>query len=391
VRNFASLLAAILCAGCSGGLGIPGLSGSSSSPPPKTCATPSSVVASAGLVSDCTASRRAPIRNRFLLPSSGGPNDLRAALRSAVAKDTAFVTIAGQDEIVMFAAPPYQSWSATQSISEPVALGLNSHADLFVGEDQPGGHLDELVPPYTAGPSQVGALSYGIGLIVDKHNNVWVIENNKVQEHSPPSYKETNTLRHRGQQLNYPQLIAALPSGELAVGRIQYVPGEGPEPGAIDIYSQEGAHHFVVQSIKGVPYPEALVVDKSGDIIAAECSRCVGAGQTNSALVMIAPPYKTVTKVLQSLSNVTLLGMSVGPNGDLFVNQNSTIVLYPEPFKVGHSLPQTAGVSALHVSGAGDLIYTNGSSIYVLKSPYTGKPQLVLTSSGLIEQIVTKN
>jgi hypothetical protein len=326
------------------------------------------------------------------LPTSGGSDELGAALRSATAKDTAFVTIAGQGEVVIFAAPPYQSWSPTQSISEPVGLGLNSHADLFVGEDQPGGHLDELAPPYTGAPLQVGALSYGIGVIVDKHNNVWVIENNKVQEHSPPSYKETNTLRHPGQQLNYPQLIAPLPSGQLAVGRIEYVPGKGPAPGAIDIYTQKGAHHFVVQSITGVPYPEALVVDKSGDIIAAECSRCVSAGQTNSALVMISPPYKSVTKVLQSFPNVTLLGMSVGPNGDLFVNENSTIVLYPEPFKKAHPLPQTAGVSALHVNSAGDLIYTNGSSIYVLKSPYTGKPQLVFTSSGgLIEQIVTKN
>jgi hypothetical protein len=306
---------------------------------------------------------------------------------SVIAKDTMFIAIAGQG--VVFAVPPYQSWSPTPPIDETTALGLNSHADLFVGEDQPAGQIVELAPPYTGSPKQVGTLSYGIGIAVDKHNNVWVIENDKVQEYSPPSYQLANTLKHPHQQLNYPQLVAPLPSGQLAVGRIENSPSKGSLPGAIDIFTQKGAHHFVRQSIKAVPYPEAMVVDRSGDMIVAECSRCVSAGQTNNSLLMISPPYKSVTKVLQQLPNVTLEGMAVAPNGDLAVNENSAIVMYRPPFTHGHPLPQTAGAFALHVNDAGDLIYSVGSSIELLKSPYTGKAQLIFTASGTPEQIIT--
>ena len=325
-----------------------------------------------------------------ILPSLGGSDDARAAaaMRSAVANDTAFVTVAGSSGFVAVSAPPYQSWAPTPAIVEPVPLGLNSKGDLFVGEDQPSGHLDELVPPY-AGSSSVGALSFAIGIVVDKHDDVWVAEDNHVQEYSPPSYRRTATLGHPNQQLNYPQQIAALPSGQLAVGRTQRADGT-VAPGALDIYTQSGAHHFTVRSITGIPYPQGLVVDKSGDIIVAECSRCVSAGQTDNSLLMISPPYKSVTKVLQELPNVTLEGMSIGPTGDLFVNENGSIVKYTEPFTSGHRLPHISTASALHVNSAGDLIYIAGGSVYVLKSPYTGKPHLILSTSGTLEQIVTK-
>ncbi|MBV8374745.1 MAG: hypothetical protein JO302_04475, partial [Candidatus Eremiobacteraeota bacterium] len=80
----------------------------------------------------------------------------------------------------------------------------------------------------------------------------------------------------------------------------------------------------------------------------------------------------------------------IGPNGDLFVSENSSIVRYTQSFKSAHPLAQTTSTYALNVNSIGDLIYLAASSVYVLKSPYTGKPQIVYTSqSGVTDQIVT--
>ncbi|HTU82581.1 MAG TPA: hypothetical protein VMF61_10655 [Candidatus Acidoferrales bacterium] len=325
------------------------------------------------------------------LPPSGGSSPLAgtAPAGRGAAKDTIFITVAGQPGAVTFAAPPYSVWASSQSIFEAIPLGLNARGDLFVGEDQPSGLLEELGPPYTAPPKQVGTLSYAIGLVVDKHNNVWVAENNSVQEYSPPSYKLTNTLHHPNQQLNYPQSIVALPSGQLAVGRTESAAGVTAAPGAVDIYTQKSAHHFLKSSIKNIPYPEALAVDHSGNLVVAECSACVSAGQTDNLLLSVPPPYKKVTRVIQELPNVSLEEMAVAPQGDLFLNESGTIFRYSEPFTSGHPLSQTSYVSALNVDSAGDLIYISGSSVYLLNAPYRGKPSLILAGSGTLEQIAT--
>lgn len=277
----------------------------------------------------------------------------------------------------------------SQPIFEAIPLGLNSSGALFAGEDQASGHLDEFVPPYTGVPAQVGALGYAIALVVDKRNNVWVTESGSVQEYSPPTYRLANTLRHHNQVLFYPQSITMLPSGQLAVGRMESKAGVTAAPGAVDIYTQIGAHHFKVMSVKGVPYPEALAVDRKGDIIVADCPGCVSAGEQNNALLIIPRPYKSA-KVLQKLPNVTLTQMIVGSNGELFVEENGEIVVYRAPFKHPLHLKKTVEVSGIALNSAGDLIYSEGSNIYFLPPPYTGTPQLVYTSlSGLPEEIVT--
>jgi hypothetical protein len=75
-------------------------------------------------------------------------------------------------------------------------------------------------------------------------------------------------------------------------------------------------------------------------------------------------------------------------NGDLFVIQGTAVVRYPEPYKRGHATSVTSA-EALDVDNAGNLIYSNGSLVYILPPPYKGTPTQIYSGNGLVEQIIT--
>ncbi len=324
--------------------------------------------------------------------SSNGASTFPAAPSQALVgtpatpASTIFLSMTGGG--VAFATTPYQTWSVMSSsrysLTGLIPIVLTKHQLLFTGTDANPGAVYSFAPPYTGEPRKRGVLADVLTMTVDPSDNVWVGADDNLYRFKKPSYSGARIAR--SMLFTNPQAIVALPTGQIATTAVKDTVN-GFEPGAVDIFTSSRGE-FVRRAIKTVAYPESLIVDRNKDLIVTSCSSCFSLGQTADEIALIAPPYTKLTRVIAKVPYTDVSGMATAANGDLFVIQGTAVVLYPEPYKRGHAT-SVSSAEALDVDNAGNLIYSNGSSVYMLPPPYKGTPTQIYSGNGLVEQIIT--
>jgi hypothetical protein len=334
-------------------------------------------------------------------PAASLPAAASAAMRSSLPKPGTFfgTVFAGSlPGAVVFAAPPYTKWGSTGGIQAPVNMALTKNdAMIIVSAPTPiasHGPISIIQPPYTGAPTTIANIFWAGGMVLDQNDDILVAQGVKPLDSDRTFFKEylapdyTRSVRFGDDSGRYIGAMLALPDGALAVGSVRNGPHDSALPGNLSIYHPPYTDPPTV--LGRLPFVTAMTVVRAG-LVVAVCPSCYSSKAGGTYLALVAPPFKSVTKVLVKLGDVAAEGITSNAAGDIFVKQASTqgsfLYRYAPPYAKGVELAKTTGASeAMTTAPNGDLFYgARGTANFVinrLPAPYTGQPQTIYSAFG---------
>lgn len=335
--------------------------------------------------------------------ASSLPAGVSATARSTSPKPgTLFATVfAGSlPGSVVFSAAPFSKWGSTAGLQAPVNMALTkSDALIIASAPTPlasSGPLSIIQPPYTATPTTIAKVFWAGGMALDQNDDIVLAQGTKPQsdrtffvEYLAPDY--THTERFGDATGRYIGSMLALPNGAFAVGSVRNGPHDASLPGNLAIYRPPYAQAPSV--LDDLPFVSAMTMVPQG-LIVAVCPSCYSRKAGGSYLALVAPPFRSVTRVLVKLGDVGVEGLTSTAAGEVFAKQSDTqgnfLYHYAPPYSKGVELAKTAeALESMTTAPNGDVFFgalgTGGGGHFLinrLRAPYTGKPQTILTTFG---------
>jgi hypothetical protein len=328
------------------------------------------------------------------------PAGVAAATRSSLPKPGTFfgTVFAGSlPGSVVFAAPPFAKFGSTGPLQGPVNMALTKKDALIIASAPTpiasSGPLSIIQPPYTGAPATIAKVFWAGGMVLDQNDDVILAQGTKARsnrtyfkEYLAPDY--TKSVRFGEVTGRYIGSMVALPNGAFAVGSVRNGPHDTSLPGNLAIYRPPYTQPPTI--LAGLPFVTAMTVVPAG-LIVAVCPQCYSSKAGGSYLALVAPAFKSVTKVLVRLGNVAAEGITSNAAGDIFVKQAGTqgsfLYRYASPYSKGFELANTTGaLESMTTAPNGDLFFgALGAGHFVidrLPAPYTGQPQTIYTPFG---------
>jgi hypothetical protein len=353
-------------------------------------------VALAGAIAGCSGMRPDGSANT----SAGGPLPAAAspALSSLPKPGTLFASIfAGSlPGTVAISQPPYSKEGGTYPIRGPVNIALAENGALIVATTSLFSSPSPLYiirSPYNSPPKVIDQAYWAGDMVLDQNDDIFMAQkpgHKAVQtffkEYLAPTYTKSIQWGELGGR--YVSKMAALPNGLIAVGSVREGKQNATLPGELTIYHPP--YKGAATRISSLQFVTAMTVVPKG-LIVLVCASCFGSTAGGTYLALVAPPYKTATKLATIASDIPADGMTSSAAGDIFVKEGSTLYHYTAPYSKGVELTNaTSALESMAVAPNGDLFYgaLNGTgphgqfAVNRLKAPYSGEPTAIFGAFG---------
>ncbi|MBV8724786.1 MAG: hypothetical protein JO078_11510 [Candidatus Eremiobacteraeota bacterium] len=212
----------------------------------------------------------------------------------------------------------------TNGISQADGIWVDQHGNVYAANAS-GGNATEYAPHGSSPICTYSGATDPINVSTDAKDHVYVADWNNGSNGAILEYKQCKNkiINHYSfNSYTAPEAAVADASGNLFVA---YYNSQGP-PSAQGAFEEFAAGSMTPKQLKAtVMFPGGMVVDKHGDLIVADQGT---QGQTNGAVDVIAPPYKTPKAIASNLTQPFHLTLNHREKL-LFVNSLSLFSAHP--------------------------------------------------------------